>query len=130
LSNLDFERSAVKKTIEINPSTITISRPDVSQNDRGVDYIDWSSPSSIPLTNPIRVVLNISKGQKILEKTGEYQNIKTHFIISDYETEIKKHDRFTDNGITWELQDIEIVRFLGEIRNYQAELKDITEKIA
>lgn len=127
MSWLNLERKAIKQCILINPAYITITRPATGTNSRGVSYANWSSTSSAPITNPVRIFLVVKKGKDIERKEAEYQDKKVNFIITDYESEIKMHDRFSYNSKTWEIQEVQQIMTQGGLQNYQAELKEVTE---
>ncbi|NIU83398.1 MAG: hypothetical protein GWN64_07945 [Candidatus Thorarchaeota archaeon] len=130
MSLLSIERQAIQDTIAVNPATVTLTRPTISQNSRGVDYINWSSTTNVPLTNPVRIALNNKRGSDIAEADGKYSNTKVYWIVTDYESEIRKHDRFTWNSRNWEIMDVEKITLEGSIIKYQAELKEWTQKVA
>ena len=124
---LDTERIAVQSCININPFTLTVQRPVVKTNPNGISYIDRSdTPTEIIFSNPARVVLSIKRGSDVADDEGRYSNVKAQFIITDYDTVIKKYDNFSWNGFDWEIKDVEIITVDGGIKNYQAELKKVT----
>lgn len=124
---ISSERAAVQQSISFNPVTLTVDRPASANNSRGVPTVDFSSLTPTALTNSVRIVLSKKPGSKVIEGNGKYINEKAYFIISDYETEIKKHDRFTWNNRDWEIMDIDRITFEGALKNYQAELKETTQ---
>lgn len=130
MSFLASERNAVQKSIEINPHTLSVSRPSTATNDRGITYQDYSNVNTVDFENPVRIATNTKKRSKIIENELQYFNDKVYWIIADYETAIKKYDRFTWNSRNWEIQDVESITIEGgQVVNYQAELKEITQGV-
>lgn len=127
MSLLNSERTAIQNLISLNAHTLSVTRPAAATNARGVTYNDYSSASTVVFDNPVRIVWNTKPGSLTVEATGKYFNSKAYYIIADYATEIKKYDRFTYNSKTYEIMDVEEVLVDASLRNYQAELDDITQ---
>ena len=127
MSLVESERTAVQNLITLNPHTLSVTRPSTTTNARGVTINDRSSTSTVNFTNAVRIVWNTKPGSLTIEATGKYFNSRVYWIIADYETAIKKFDRFTYNSKDYEIMDVEEVLIGGSLRNYQAELNDITQ---
>lgn len=127
MSCLDTERNIIREVISINPVTVTVTRPTLQTNARGIQYQDYTTFTSVVMSNPVRVCLKDKEGTTALDNGGEYADNRAHYVIADYETTILKYDRITYNGKVYEVQDVEAVLVAGGIRNYQAALRIITD---
>jgi hypothetical protein len=126
MSLVDSERAAIQNLINLNPHTLSVTRPTATTNARGVTYTDYNTTSTVDFDNPVRVVWTTKPGSLTVEATGKYFNSRAYYVIADYETEIQKYDRFTYKTKTYEIMDVEPVYINDSLRNYQAELNDLT----
>ena len=123
--SLVAERETIKEVILINPATINVERPTVSDNENGIPVkTDIYTP--VEITNPVRIALSKKPGANIGNEKGKYFTTLAYYVLCDYETILKSGDRFTWNNLVMEVKHVTAITYDGGVRNYQAELKEFT----